>query len=296
LFGKRHRFFTKWDGPLTAVAAWRATADEKERALSPREARRILATFDRRASVSRALLLDLYQAALGTKPDARVDFVFAGVDGALRDKRLLFIGGWGLGAGGPALGTGAEEGGASDGDVIRQIMGKRSAIAFEGRDYRLVTADSRSEPGRGDSFGVVPLGEARGIVARMLERSARTASLAAAWEEIATRLIDVRGGDGFLLLRGRPSGGAASAQPAPAPPSTPSQAKTEIQPTDWIQVEVVYDDGTPYEGNCHVQLPDGRDTEGPLDGAGTIRIDGLDPGSCKVSFPDLNGAAAPASG
>jgi predicted component of type VI protein secretion system len=58
----------------------------------------------------------------------------------------------------------------------------------------------------------------------------------------------------------------------------------------WIEIEVVFDDGTPFTGNCVVDLPSNLRTDGAPDDEGLIRIEGIDPGSCKVSFPDLDGA------
>ena len=72
---------------------------------------------------------------------------------------------------------------------------------------------------------------------------------------------------------------------APADPAAPTQRETK---RDWIEIEIVYDDGTPYDGNCHVQLPSGAETDGAPDEDGVVRIDGLLPGSCRVSFPDLD--------
>jgi hypothetical protein len=40
--------------------------------------------------------------------------------------------------------------------------------------------------------------------------------------------------------------------------------------------------------NCVVLLPDSRRTESPPDADGVVRLEGLDPGSCELSFPKLD--------
>jgi hypothetical protein len=37
-----------------------------------------------------------------------------------------------------------------------------------------------------------------------------------------------------------------------------------------------------------IELPDGSTVDGHLDGAGLARVDGIDPGICKITFPNLD--------
>jgi hypothetical protein len=37
-----------------------------------------------------------------------------------------------------------------------------------------------------------------------------------------------------------------------------------------------------------IELPDGSTVDGNLDGMGLARVDGIDPGTCKITFPDLD--------
>ncbi len=57
-----------------------------------------------------------------------------------------------------------------------------------------------------------------------------------------------------------------------------------------IEIEVVNEDGKPVPGlGYRVTLPDGQTlAEGTLDEKGYAKITGLDPGNCKVTFPDLD--------
>ena len=54
-----------------------------------------------------------------------------------------------------------------------------------------------------------------------------------------------------------------------------------------MEFELFDDDGLPVAFEPYqVELPDGSTVEGTLDGRGQARIEGIDPGNCKVSFPN----------
>jgi hypothetical protein len=73
---------------------------------------------------------------------------------------------------------------------------------------------------------------------------------------------------------------AAQQQPAPA-----SEEK------HFIEIELVDDAGKPMADESYlVELPDGTQRTGRTDVNGKARIDGIDPGTAKVSFPDLDKA------
>lgn len=60
--------------------------------------------------------------------------------------------------------------------------------------------------------------------------------------------------------------------------------------THWIEIELVDEEGNPVpEESFWVECPDGSIAEGKLDSEGRARIDGIDPGTCTVTFPDLDG-------
>lgn len=55
----------------------------------------------------------------------------------------------------------------------------------------------------------------------------------------------------------------------------------------WIEFRVVDDEGSPAAGERYrVRLPDGSVAEGRLGRDGLLRLDGIDPGECEVTFPD----------
>jgi len=72
--------------------------------------------------------------------------------------------------------------------------------------------------------------------------------------------------------------------------ASPSEAQQKETPKDgWLEVELVDEAGKPVAGaRYEVTLPDGRVDSGTLDANGFKRIEGFDPGDCKVTFPDLD--------
>ena len=69
----------------------------------------------------------------------------------------------------------------------------------------------------------------------------------------------------------------------------PAQACGE---TDWLLIELRDHEGNPAKGaKYRVELPDGFVIEGTLDDNGRAGVEGIDPGSCTVTFPDFAGEA-----
>ncbi len=73
--------------------------------------------------------------------------------------------------------------------------------------------------------------------------------------------------------------------PAFKPPENP----TEDKKLTWIEIELVGEDdkgiaGEPYK----ITTPDERVAEGTLDQNGFARLEGLEPGTCKITFPRLD--------
>jgi hypothetical protein len=62
----------------------------------------------------------------------------------------------------------------------------------------------------------------------------------------------------------------------------------EVQ-TTWIEIEMVGEDDKPIPGEHYrITMPDGTVREGTLDHKGFARVEGMEPGTCKVTFPDLD--------
>jgi type VI secretion system secreted protein VgrG len=57
----------------------------------------------------------------------------------------------------------------------------------------------------------------------------------------------------------------------------------------WVEIALVDQNGLPVPNEPYsIQLPDGTVTEGSTDDGGLARVDGIDPGDCKISFPSLD--------
>ncbi len=79
--------------------------------------------------------------------------------------------------------------------------------------------------------------------------------------------------------------GAGSTSPAqesePEPP-------VEEEPKAWIEIELQDDGGAPVPGEtCRITLANGKVVERSTDKYGVVRLDGIDPGKCEVTFPRL---------
>ncbi len=58
----------------------------------------------------------------------------------------------------------------------------------------------------------------------------------------------------------------------------------------WIEIRLIDDEGNPVPNEKYrLVLPDGSTAEGSLDANGWARRDDIDPGSCQVSFPNIDG-------
>ncbi|MFT3775052.1 MAG: hypothetical protein QM820_57625 [Minicystis sp.] len=85
---------------------------------------------------------------------------------------------------------------------------------------------------------------------------------------------------------------------APQPGRVKEEGKQESRQPEtreektWLVIELVDDDEpskpVPFR-KYRVELPDATVREGMLDGNGRARIAGIDPGTCKVTFPGLHG-------
>jgi hypothetical protein len=138
---------------------------------------------------------------------------------------------------------------------------------------------------------------ARNLAAvRAAAGAAAAASDADVAGELARRIVAeglqvVRCGDELL---GAGAASTVSSQQAAA--STPLQdeeaaAADQAPPaeTHWIEIELLDDAGKPVANELYVvELPDGSAIQGRTGSDGRARVDGVDPGTAKVSFPDLD--------
>ena len=69
-----------------------------------------------------------------------------------------------------------------------------------------------------------------------------------------------------------------------ASPHRPDEYKT-----GWIEIELVDENDQPISGERYeITTPDGSVASGTLDQNGFARVEGMDSGTCQVSFPNLD--------
>ena len=57
----------------------------------------------------------------------------------------------------------------------------------------------------------------------------------------------------------------------------------------WVEILMVDKEGNPVSGVAYrIRVPGGQVVEGSLDGKGRARVDGIDAGSCQITFPGLD--------
>ena len=62
-----------------------------------------------------------------------------------------------------------------------------------------------------------------------------------------------------------------------------------LGPKSWIEIRMIGEDDKPLANEAYrIQLADGQLREGQLDAQGAVRLEGIDPGTCLVTFPDLD--------
>jgi len=65
--------------------------------------------------------------------------------------------------------------------------------------------------------------------------------------------------------------------------------KADEEKTSWIEIEMVDEEDEPVTGERYkITLPDDSVAQGSLDNKGFARIEGIDPGTCKITFPELD--------
>ncbi len=83
--------------------------------------------------------------------------------------------------------------------------------------------------------------------------------------------------------------GSPSSSCGSSPDSSSEQSPQTISPEKkhWVAVQLVDENDRPVPGEDYqITLPDGSVIEGSLDSKGKARIEGIDDGTCKVTFPN----------
>jgi outer membrane protein OmpA-like peptidoglycan-associated protein len=148
--------------------------------------------------------------------------------------------------------------------LVRAIESQtRGRLGFAGRQYRLVT-DLASLPDR-ESYEVVRRHDAEQVLDGLARQSGLELSglLGQAKGQLTHNWRPPLQPDGLILVR-RVLVRQASRAPAESA-ITPSQMKKLLKQTDWIKIEVVYEDGEPYSGPYRLLLSDQTTTSGNFD-------------------------------
>lgn len=70
------------------------------------------------------------------------------------------------------------------------------------------------------------------------------------------------------------------------------QGGDKLRTRSWVEIQLVGEDDAPIPNEKYaLKLPGGKLLEGTLDKEGKTRVDGIPPGRCDVSFPDLDKTA-----
>jgi len=70
------------------------------------------------------------------------------------------------------------------------------------------------------------------------------------------------------------------------PPETEEEAEEK---TAWIEIELVDEEDEPVPSEKYeIKLPDESVAKGTLDGDGFARVEGIEPGTCEITFPNLD--------
>jgi type VI secretion system secreted protein VgrG len=88
---------------------------------------------------------------------------------------------------------------------------------------------------------------------------------------------------------GGAGGAGESASRNAEPHKPPTTEEEEQEKSAWIEIEMVDEADEPVPGVVYrITLPDGTVADGTLDEKGSAKVVGIVPGTCQVSFPDLD--------
>jgi len=74
------------------------------------------------------------------------------------------------------------------------------------------------------------------------------------------------------------------------PHKPPQTAEAKSKKPSWIEIELLDAQNQPVSGEKYlIKLPDKSVVEGVLDAKGFARLNGIEAGTCEVTFPELDG-------
>ncbi len=159
---------------------------------------------------------------------------------------------------------------------------QRGTLVFQGRQYKLVVADDLARLANRDRYEVVSQSNALEVLDELAKGSPASA-------ELLRKVKEKIGKDwrppfsqpeGVVLMRRIPDPVYVSMADA-GPAMTPSQIQA-LRQKDWIEIEVVDQDGEPYPTHYQLELAGSDVREGDLGEDGCVNISGIESGSCKL--------------
>jgi len=91
------------------------------------------------------------------------------------------------------------------------------------------------------------------------------------------------------ITSGAVAGGGRREEGDRADSAPPSSARAPVTPRTWVEILLTDMEKNPLPGvRYSITTPDGSVREGRLDDKGLARVDGIDPGTCSVTFPDFD--------
>jgi hypothetical protein len=175
--------------------------------------------------------------------------------------------------------------------VIRALAGTKTQTlrSIVGWPLRLIRAAHWRQVREDGSYQLVPVHEARSLIAKIVSNPAIPPAEISAWQRASELLQEpgiARYESGLLMLRIVPRRNLRS--PSSEPPITPSQL-ARMTTTHWVAIEVVDEGGVGVEGVSYsITTPDNQQYTGATDANGGARIDNIPAGQCQISFPELD--------
>lgn len=136
-------------------------------------------------------------------------------------------------------------------------------------------------PSAGGGMGAVSAGVAgeAGSAAQALTKASKDGAATVA----------VGGNQTLSQAAGAGSGGSGSGSSAGGSSSGAAPASSSDPQKTWVEIQLVDADGKPVPNEPYrITAPDGTVSEGSTDGNGVARVDGIDPGNCKITFMALD--------
>ena len=175
--------------------------------------------------------------------------------------------------------------------VIRALSGTKTQTlrSIVGWPLRIIRAAHWREVREDGGYQLVPIQEARELIAIITSNQMIPPAEVAAWQRAADLLQEpgiARYESGLLMLRVVPRRNLRS--PSAEPPITPSQL-ARLTNTHFVAIEVVDEEGVGVEGiGYSITTPDNQQYTGVTDANGGARIDNIPAGQCQISFPELD--------